>query len=146
MSLRIISWNVNGFHSSGTRGLRKMVLRQELQPTLVGRIDVLLLHEHKLSTSQTRKCGKVHTGRSHTYWEPSIGEQGRSGGVCTSIGASLVQHVCGFGTLVPGRALWVGQNIEGSRIGILNIYAPTDLRWRAAFWSSLSGLLPKMDS
>ena len=99
MSMRIISWNVNGFHSTGTRGPRKMVLRQELQPALVGRVDVLLLQEHKLSASQTSKCGKVLTGRSHTYWEPSIGEQGRSGGVCTSIGASLVHHVYGFGTL-----------------------------------------------
>ena len=72
-------------------------------------------------------------GRSHTYWEPSIGEHGRSGGVCTSIGAPLVQHVYSFGTLVPGCALWVGLNIEGSRIGILNIYAPTDVRQRAAF-------------
>ena len=39
MSVRIISWNVNGFHSTGTRGPRKMVLRQELQPALVGRVD-----------------------------------------------------------------------------------------------------------
>ena len=51
-----------------------------------------------------------------------------------------------FGTLVPGRALWVGLNIEGSRIGILNIYAPTNLRQRAAFWSSLTDALPEVDS
>ena len=109
-------------------------------------MDVLLLQKHKLLASQTSKCGKVLTRRSHTYWEPSIGEQGRSGGVCTSIGAPLVQHVFGFGTLIPGRALWVGLSIEGSRIGILNIYAPTDLRRRATFWSSLTALLPEMDS
>ena len=67
MSIRIISWNVNGFHSTGTRGPRKMVLRQELQPPVVGRVAVLLLQEHKLSASQTIKCGKVLAGRSHTY-------------------------------------------------------------------------------
>lgn len=100
---------------------------------LVGQVDVLLLQEHKLSASQTSRCGKVLAGRSHTYWEPLIGEQGRSGGVSTSIGALLLQHVYGHGTLVPGRALWVGLDIEGSRIGILNTYAPTDLRRRAAF-------------
>ena len=87
--MHLISWNVNGFHSSGTRGLRKTVLTQELQPALVGRMDMLLLQEHKISTAQTSRCGKVLPGRSHTYWEPSIGEQGRSGGVCTSVSESL---------------------------------------------------------
>ena len=67
-----------------------------------GTVDVLLLQEHKLSASQTSKCAKVLTGRSHTYWEPSIGKQGRSGGICISISAPLLQHVCGFGTLIPG--------------------------------------------
>ena len=100
---------------------------------------MLLLQEHKLSASQTSKCGKVLVGHSHTYREPSIGEQGRSGGVCTSIGVALLQHVRGHGTLVLGRALWVGLDIEGSRFGILNIYASTDLRWRAAFWGTLTG-------
>ena len=96
--------------------------------------------------SQTSKCGKVLTGCSYTYWKPSIGEHGRSRGVYTSIGTSLLQHVCGFGTLIPGRVLWVGLNIEGSRIGILNIYALTDLRQRVAFWSFLTHLLLEMDS
>ena len=98
MSLSIISWNVNGFHS-GTRGPKKLILRQKLQPALVGQVDVLLLQEHKLSASQTSKCGKVLAGHFHTYWEPSIGEHGRRGGVCTSIGASLLQHVYMHGTL-----------------------------------------------
>ena len=45
-----------------------------------------------------------------------------------------------------GRALWIGVELEGSKIGILNIYAPTDLRRRATFWRSLTDLLPAMDS
>ena len=40
----------------------------------------------------------------------------------------------------------MGLDIEGSRIGILNIYAPTDLRQRAAFWSTLPDLVPEMGS
>ena len=67
-----------------------MILRQELQIALVGQMDVLLLQEHKLSASQTSRCRKVFLGRSHTYWEPSIGEQERSGGVGTSIGTLLL--------------------------------------------------------
>ena len=59
MSLRIISWNINGFHSSETRGPKKMVLRQELQLALVGRIDVLLLQEHELSSQQASRCGNT---------------------------------------------------------------------------------------
>ena len=78
MSLHIISWNVNGFHTSGIRGPRKLILRQELQPAVIGRSDMLLLQEHKLSTTHASRCWKVLLGRSHIYWEPSIGEQGTS--------------------------------------------------------------------
>lgn len=106
---------------------------------------MLLLQEHKLSASQTSKCGKALPGRSHTYSEPSIGEQGRSKGVSTSIGAPLLQHIFGQGTLVPRRALWVDLDIEG-KVGILNIYAPIDLRQTATFWSTLKGSIPRMDS
>lgn len=48
---------------------------------------------HKLSKAHASRSGKVHIGQSQTYWEPSIGEQGWSGGVCTSVGASVSQCV-----------------------------------------------------
>ena len=113
---------------------------------VIGRLDMLLLQEHKLSTAHTSRCGKVLPGRSHTFWEPLIGEQGRSGGVCTSVSESLSQRVFDHGTLIPGRALWIGLELEGSKIGVLYIYASTDLRRRATFWRSLTDLLPVMDS
>ena len=89
MSLHLVSWNVNGFHAFGTRGPRKLILRQELQPAMVGRLDMLLLQEHKLSSAHASRCRKILPGRSHTFWEPLIGEQARSGGVCTSVSESL---------------------------------------------------------
>ena len=60
--------------------------------------------------------------------------------------STSIVHVYSHGTLVPSQALWVGLDIEGSKMGILNIYAPTGLRWRAAFWRSLSDSLPEVDS
>ena len=108
-------------------------LETKLQPAVIGRLDMLLLQEHKLSAAHASRCGKVLPGRSHIYWEPLIGEQGRSGGVCTSVSESLSQRVFYHGTLIPGRALWIGLELEGSRIGVLNIYAPTDLRHKATF-------------
>ena len=42
--------------------------------------------------------------------------------------------------------LWVGLELEDSRIGVLNIYAPIDLRRRVTFWRTLIKLLPTMDS
>ena len=107
---------------------------------------MLLLQEHKLSSAHACRCGKILPGRSHTFWEPSIGEQGRSGGVCTSVSESLSQRVFDHGTLIPGRVLWISLELEGSRIGVLNIYAPTDLRRRATFWRTLTELLLVMDS
>ena len=66
--------------------------------------------------------------------------------MCTCISASISQSVFGHGLLIPDRALWVVLELEGSRIGVLNIYAPTDLRCRATFWRTLIELLPDMDS
>ena len=146
MSLHIVSWNVNGFHASGTRGPRKLILRQELQPAVIGRLDLLMLQEHKLSAAHASRCGKVLPGRSHTFWEPSVGEQGRSGGVCTSISVSISQSVFCHSSLIPDQALWVGLDLEGSRIGVLNIYAPTYFRHRVTFWRTLIELLQAMDS
>lgn len=103
-SLHNISWNVHRFHSTKTQGPKKLILRQELQPALVGWMDMLLLQKHKLSAAQTSRCGKVLPRCSHTYWEPSIAEQGRSGPMCTSIRTSLMHCVFGGGTLVPRPA------------------------------------------
>lgn len=43
---------------------------------------------------------------------------------------SMVGHC----SLVPRHALWVCLDIEGSKLGNLNMYAPTDVRARASFW------------
>ena len=67
MSLHIVSWNVNGFHASGTCGLRKLILRHELQSAVIGRLDMLPLQEHKLSEAHASRRGKVLLGCSHTY-------------------------------------------------------------------------------
>ena len=42
--------------------------------------------------------------------------------------------------------LWVGLELEGSKVRVLNIYAPKDLRCRVTFWRTLAELLPVMDS
>ena len=66
--------------------------------------------------------------------------------MCTSVSASISKCVFGYGSLIPGRALWLGLELEGSRIGVLNIYTPTDLRRRVTYWRTLTELLPAMDS
>lgn len=47
------------------------------------------------------------------------------------------RSVFGYGTLdsrlVQGCAMWVGLELEGSRIGVLNIYASTNLQRKATF-------------
>ena len=61
------------------------------------------------------------------------------------IGASLVPNVVGHGLLVPNRALWVSLDIEVSKLGILNVYAPMDLQARASFWLDVVETLLKME-
>lgn len=42
--------------------------------------------------------------------------------------------------------LWVDLNMEDPLIEILNVYAPTDLQMRVAFWRSIVDTLQEMDS
>lgn len=48
--------------------------------------------------------------------------------------------------MVPRCVLWVVLDIEGSKVGILNIYTSTDLWWRATFWRMLVDTALEMDS
>ena len=57
--MRVVSWNVQGM--GGPQFLRfRGRMRQELQSALVGgQIDMLMLQEHHLSESRTRRCGRL---------------------------------------------------------------------------------------
>ena len=50
--------------------------------------------------------GKILPGQSHTFWEASVGDLGRSSGVCISVGARWLSHVVDHGALIPERSMW----------------------------------------
>lgn len=123
MSLQLLSWNMNGFHSSGSRVPRKLISSTRITANLSGHIDVLIL-QAPLNRQSKSLVGAVG-------FAPQWG-----------LHSNVVHH----SSLVPSRALWVSLDIEGSTLGILNVYAPTDLHARASFWLDVVDSLPEMDS
>ena len=59
---------------------------------------------------------------------------------------ALLSCVFGHGPLVHRRALWVGLELEGSCVGILNVYVPTYMQQRTAFWQAIVEMLAEKDS
>eukprot|EP00250_Pteridium_aquilinum_P022375 c25362_g1_i1 orf=3-2321(-) len=143
--MRVVSWNVQGLggpHFQRYRGR----LRQELQRCLVGGpIDVLMLQEHHLSVSRTRRCGRVLGGQSSTFWVPAFGPGGVQGGVCIAISEQWTADILDSGTIVPGRAQWVMLRVGEDRVGFLNVYAPNSASGRTVFWDTIVDALPQAD-
>lgn len=80
---------------------------------------------------------------SHTYLEPTTGEHGPR--VVYAL-LSMLLYLCRHGSLVHGQALWVGLDIEGSKLRILNVYTHVDMQRRAAFWRIIVDTLPEIVS
>ena len=66
--------------------------------------------------------------------------------MCTSVSALVSQCVFGHGTLILGQALWIGLELEGSSIEVLNIYAPTDLQRKSYVLEDIGRHATSMDS
>ncbi|MCO5564746.1 hypothetical protein L7F22_018414 [Adiantum nelumboides] len=49
MDIHVMTWNTNGLQSSRTRGSRRRLLRKDLQKSVVGDIDILMIQEHKIA-------------------------------------------------------------------------------------------------
>lgn len=75
-----------------------------------------------------------------------MGDHGRSSGVCILMGARWLSHVLDCGTLVLGRAMWIALMVGDTRLGILNVSAPTNVRVRCGFWRAIAGVLRDMDA
>ncbi|MCO5615129.1 hypothetical protein L7F22_069418 [Adiantum nelumboides] len=142
MDIHVMTWNTNGLQCSRTRGSRRMLLRRELQKSVVGDIDILMIQEHKIA----HPFGTLMTTGFWTFWEPSSGQHSRSCGVCISVRPRLLSSVRHHGTLVAGRALYVAIDIDGTLVGFLTVYAPNSPRDRARFWSHLTDALPIVDT
>ncbi|MCO5608602.1 hypothetical protein L7F22_062815 [Adiantum nelumboides] len=142
MDIHVMTWNTNGLQSSRTRGSRRRLLRKDLQKSVVGDIDILMIQEHKIA----HPFGNLMTVGYQTFWEPASMQHSGSCGVCISVRPRLLFSVRLHGTLVTGRALYVAIDIDGTLVGFLTVYAPNSPRDRARFWSQLTDALPIVDT
>ena len=107
-----------------------------------GPVDVLMLHEHHLSESRTRHCGKLMQRHSEVFWSTSFGPSGIQGGLCMSIADTWRAAIIDRGIVIPGRAQWMIFQWGHVRLGLLNLYAPNHESARAEFWMQIVDALP----
>ena len=112
---------------------------------LGGSVDFLMLQEHHLTESRTRRCGQLLQRHTEVFWSGAFGPSGIQGGVCISIADSWRSAVVDRGILIPGRAQWMLVQWGEIRLGLLNLYAPNHESARADFWSQIADSLPMAD-
>ena len=143
--MRIISWNVQGLGGPNYARYRGR-LRQELMRCLIGGpVDFLMLQEHHLTESRTRRCGQLMPRHSEVFWSGSFGPSGTQGGICMSIADTWRDAILDRGIVVPGRAQWILLQWGEIRLGLLNLYAPNHASARTVFWTQITDALPSAD-
>ncbi|MCO5596958.1 hypothetical protein L7F22_051029 [Adiantum nelumboides] len=95
-----------------------MLLRKDLQRSIVGDIDILMVQEHKIA----QPFGNLMRARFQTFWEPACGQHSRSCGVCIFVGPRLLSSIRHHGTLVVGGALYVAIDIDGFELFLLQAW------------------------
>ncbi|GMI65215.1 hypothetical protein HRI_000190800 [Hibiscus trionum] len=129
--LTICTWNARGL---GRREKERAVQRLMREC----KVKVCLIQESKLNVAKQGLCRKIWGNR---HWScESVPAVGSAGGLITSWDNSFFRvtktmntsrAICLFGILVSS-------NLE---VGIVNVYAPNDLRERREFWTSLKLLI-----
>ena len=137
MSMKIVTWNVQGLRSRLDQQNR-WKLRRDLEEYLSGSVaDIIMLQEHHLNSTQSKEVGDLLPGSWRTIWEPAIGEDGNHGGICTLIREHLAQGLIHQESLIPSRAHFCTLAIQGQRWNFMNVYAPNSRTERATFWEDI---------
>ncbi|MCO5579904.1 hypothetical protein L7F22_033770 [Adiantum nelumboides] len=125
MDIHVMTWNTNGLQSSRIGGSRRMLLRRDLQRSVVGDIDILTVQEHKIA----QPFGNLMRVGFRTFGELASGQHSRSCVVSISEGPRLLSSVRHHGTLVAGRALYVAIDIDVLHLKELGFAQPS---WAAS--------------
>ena len=91
MSMKIVTWNVQGLRSQlGQQNIWK--LRRDLEEYILGgAADIIMLQKHHLDSTRLKEVEDLLPGSWRTIWEPTIGEDGNHVGICTLIREHLAQ-------------------------------------------------------
>lgn len=138
MDLHIVSWNINGLHSSRESGSRKLLLRHDLHRHVVGDMDILFV--------QSTSFPQLLPSKLCTFWGLVDGLMSRSKGVSISIGPHQVSYICDHGMLVASTCIWLSMQIHDQFVELLCVCASTDPRLRVDFWHDIVNILLVVDS
>lgn len=142
-TLPIATLNVRSLGQS-IQGIRKRCEIRDFFRKAEPQLDMLLFQEHHMSlddclqlTHQLQFKGGASFWNNALY--SAVGDK-FTAGTGISISRLLATKVLDSGVLVEGRAQFLILDINGSHIGILNIYGPNDTGRRAQFWGILADI------
>ncbi len=141
-ALKIASLNMNGAYSrvhnsSGSGSQDKWMLLNQLMRQ--ERIAILALQETHYMVEQAERLNRLFDGLMRVYVSPDPTSPSAARGVAFAVNLrimrddSVVTQVC-----VPGRAMTLSlRRRRGSRLAVLNAYAPNVMSESVAFWNQL---------
>ncbi|KAI0721264.1 Endonuclease/exonuclease/phosphatase, partial [Cerioporus squamosus] len=141
-ALRVASLNMNGAASramadglSNSRSkwlLINQLLRQQ-------RTGILALQETHISHEQAAELNVLYDGLMRVFVSPDPENPSAARGVAFAINLRVCKDdAVRIRELVPGRAVELSlTRRRGTRLAILNVYAPTNMSESAGFWSAL---------
>ena len=103
-----------------------------------------------MQQAQCEPLGAMGIRRGKAYWNGAVlnTETDRwRGGTAILTSAAIHHTILSDGVLIPGRAQWIIYcNLDRTKVGFLNLYAPNTGLERAAFWEAVARNLPAADS
>ncbi len=144
-ALKIATLNMNGAHAraqaqASSTPQNKWLLLNQLMRDL--RIGVLALQETHYTTAQSDDLNALFEGLMTVYVSPDPERPTNARGVAFALNHRVIKEdTINFHERVPGRALELElTRRRGTKLTILNVYAPNDPRENAAFWRELTAL------
>lgn len=142
-SLSLATLNVRSLEH-GIQGIRKRCEIRNFFRKAEPQLDLLLFQEHHMSLEDCLELThQLQFKGGASFWNNALYSAAGDkfiAGTGISISRTLAARVLDSGVLIEGRAQFLILDINGSSVGILNIYGPNDTGRRAQFWSALADI------
>lgn len=147
--MSIASMNVRSL-GQGLHGARKRCEVRDFLRRTTPQVEILLLQEHCYSLEDCLdKTHQLHFQHGASYWNNALYSANGNkfhAGTAISLSRKFAELVIHTAAPIEGRANYVILNVNGQKVGLLNIYAPNRTGPRARFWGALADhVFPQAD-
>ncbi len=147
-AIKVASLNMNGAHSrsarpDGSSSQDKWMLINQLMRQ--NRIAILALQETHYTQLQADRVNQIFTGLMQVHVSPDPDSPHAARGVAFALNLRIVRgDEVTVRELIPGRAMTLLlTRRRGTKMNVLNVYAPNTMDDNAAFWQQISAEVDK---